>query len=106
MARDIFHNLVRSALEQEGWTITDDPYRLKLDRVKFEIDLAAERIIAAERENEKIAVEIKSFVNPSVVTDFYGALGQFLSYHLVLQEVDPRRTLYLAIPLETYNRFF
>ncbi|WP_072619254.1 XisH family protein [Spirulina major] len=106
MARDIFHDLVKSALEQEGWTITADPYRLKWERVKFEIDLAAERILAAERGHEQIAVEIKSFVNPSVVTDFYGALGQFLSYRLVLQEVDPQRILYLAIPLETYQRFF
>ncbi|MHC5897513.1 element excision factor XisH family protein, partial [Nostoc sp.] len=25
MARDLFHNIVRSALEKEGWVITDDP---------------------------------------------------------------------------------
>jgi XisH protein len=106
MARDIFHDVVRAALEMDGWTITDDPYRLKLDQVKFLIDLAAERVIAAKKDNVKIAVEIKSFLNPSAVTDFYGALGQFLSYRLVLREVEPQRVLYLAIPLDTYERFF
>ncbi len=106
MARDIFHDLVRAGLENEGWTITDDPYLITLDTVSFQVDLAAERIIAAEKDNEKIAVEIKSFLNASAVTDFYGALGQFLSYRLVLQRTEPERVLYLAVPLDTYEMFF
>ena len=106
MARDIFHDLVRASLESEGWIITDDPYLISLDTVSFQVDLAAERIIAAEKENEKIAVEIKSFLNASAVTDFYGALGQFLSYRLVLNKNEPERHLYLAVPLDTYEMFF
>lgn len=78
MAKNIFHDVVRSSLEKKGWTITDDPYRIELDKANFQIDLAAEKIIAAEKDNQKIAVEIKSFLNPSAVTDFYSALGQFL----------------------------
>ncbi|PNW36279.1 UNVERIFIED_CONTAM: fatty-acid oxidation protein subunit alpha [Euhalothece sp. KZN 001] len=106
MARDIFHDLVRAGLENEGWTITDDPYLISLDSVNFQVDLAAERIIAAQKNNEKIAVEIKSFINASAVTDFYRALGQFLSYRLVLQQTEPERSLYLAVPLDTYEIFF
>ncbi|MGK7923948.1 MAG: element excision factor XisH family protein [Spirulina sp.] len=106
MARDIFHDVVQDGLEREGWTITDDPYRIELDKATFQIDLAAEKMIAAEKDNKKIAVEIKSFLNPSAVTDFYGALGQFLSYRLVLGQVEPERVLYLAIPLDTYEEFF
>lgn len=106
MARDKFHDLVKMGLENEGWMITDDPYKIKFARIKFQVDLAAERIIAAEKDDEKIAVEIKSFLNPSTVTDFYGALGQFLSYRLVLKQVEPERTLYLAVPLDTYEDFF
>ena len=68
--------------------------------------MGAEKLLAAERENEKIAVEIKSFLNPSAVTDFYAALGQFLSYRLALETIDPDRTLYLAVPLESYETFF
>ncbi len=51
-------------------------------------------------------MEIKSFLNASAVTDFYGALGQFLSYRLVLQKNEPERDLYLAVPLDTYEMFF
>lgn len=83
----MFHDLVKAGLEAEGWVITADPLYLSFGRVNFEVDLAAERVIAAERENRKIAVEIKSFLKSSFVTDFYGALGQFLSYRLALQRV-------------------
>ena len=106
MAKDIFHDVVRSGLEKEGWIITDDPYRIELDRANFQIDLAAEKIIAAEKDNQKIAVEIKSFLNPSAVTDFYSALGQFLSYRLALKTIEPQRILFLAIPLDAYEDFF
>ncbi|MDJ0577956.1 MAG: element excision factor XisH family protein [Xenococcaceae cyanobacterium MO_234.B1] len=106
MAKDVFHDVVRDGLESEGWTITDDPYRIELDKVNFQVDLAAEKIIAAQKNNQKIAVEIKSFLNPSAVTDFYGALGQFLSYRLVLKTIEPQRILFLAIPLDAYEEFF
>jgi hypothetical protein len=106
MAKDIFHDLVRRGLQDEGWIITDDPYRVKFTKSRFEVDLAAEKIIAAQKDNVKIAVEIKSFLNPSAVTDFYNALGQFLSYRLVLKQIEPERILYLAIPYDTYKDFF
>jgi XisH protein len=105
-AKDIFHDIVKAALEREQWIITHDPLRLKFGDVNFQIDLGAERLIAAERGEEKIAVEIKSFLNPSAITDFYAALGQFLSYRLALQDREPNRVLYLAVPLETYRAFF
>ena len=28
MAKDIYHDTVRTALEKDGWTITDDPFNL------------------------------------------------------------------------------
>ena len=55
MARDRFHNAVRTALEKDGWTITNDPFQVSIGDVDFEIDLAAE-ILAAERADEKIAL--------------------------------------------------
>jgi len=45
--------------------ITADPYTLSWGKESLFVDLAAERFIAAEKENEKIAVEIKSFVGRS-----------------------------------------
>lgn len=105
-ARDIFHENVKKALQKEQWVITADPLKFKYGNVNFQIDLGAERVLAAERQGEKIAVEIKSFLNPSAVTDFYAALGQFLSYRLALEATEPDRLLYLAVPLDVYETFF
>ncbi len=105
-ARDLFHDTVKQALQKEQWVITDDPLRFKFGNVNFQVDLAAEQLVAAERGGEKIAVEIKSFLNPSAITDFYSALGQFLSYRLALESIEPNRKLYLAVPLDVYQTFF
>lgn len=101
--RDNYHGIVRSALESEGWTITDDPFLVKIGRKSAQIDLGAERIIIAEKENEKIAVEIKTFAALSTLTDYYHALGQFLLYKMAMQAQDPERTLYLAMPSDAYQ---
>jgi XisH protein len=106
MAKDRFHNIVRNALEKEGWKITDDPYEINVDDVDFEIDLAAEELLVAEREGRKIAVEIKSFISPSNVSEFHTALGQFLNYRDALEKVEPDRLLYLAVRLPVYETFF
>jgi hypothetical protein len=105
-AKDFFHDAVKHALQKEQWTITDDPLKFKFGNVNFQVDLGAEQLLAAERSGEKIAVEIKSFLNPSAITDFYAALGQFLSYRLALESIHPDRTLYLAVPFDTYQTFF
>lgn len=105
MAKDRFHNAVKNALEKEGWTITADPYQVSVGDVDFEIDLAAQ-MLAAERAGEKIAVEIKSFIGRSNVSEFHTALGQFMNYQFALEEFDPQRKLYLAIPDSVYQSFF
>lgn len=105
-ARDLFHNAVRNALTKEQWLVTDDPLIIQLGGVDLRIDLGAEKLIAAEREGEKIAVEIKSFVEPSAIADFHVALGQFLNYRLALEIQESDRILHLAVPEETYLTFF
>ncbi len=106
MARDVFHYAVRRGLEKEGWVITGDPFKIKVGGVEMQIDLGAERVIAAEKEGEKIAVEIKSFINPSNISEFHTAVGQFYNYRVALEEKQPERDLYLAVPLGTYQTFF
>lgn len=105
-AKDRFHDAVKQALLKDQWVITADPLILKIDKVKFEVDLAAEKVFAAEKAGQKIAVEIKSFLNPSAVADFHSALGQFLNYRLALQMTEPDRTIYLAIPIDIFESFF
>ena len=82
MAKDVFHYAVRKGLEKEGWLITDDPLRIQAGGADMEIDLGAEKIIAAERGEEKIAVEIKSFIGTSNISDFHTAVGQFINYRV------------------------
>jgi len=105
-AKDLFHNAVKQALLKEQWIITADPLTIKIEGIKFEIDLAAEKVLAAEKAGQKVAVEVKSFLSNSALTDFHAALGQFLNYRLALQMTEPDRILYLAVPVETYNVFF
>ena len=105
-AKDLFHDAVRRGLEKDSWQITDDPLELGWEEVKVKIDLAAERLIAAERDQQKIAVEIKSFISTSAISDFHTALGQFLNYRIMLEVNEPDRKLYLAIPLDAYETFF
>ena len=107
MAKDVFHQQVKNALIKEGWKITHDPLTIRISSaVKLQIDLAAESAIAAERDSEKIAVEIKSFIGDSDISAFHTALGQYLNYCQALEEQEPDRIVYLAIPAETYQDFF
>lgn len=105
-AKDVFHDTVRNALEKERWTITDDPLFIKSLGIDFYVDLAAERIIGVEKEGQKIAVEIKSFVAASAVSEFHKAIGQYMNYRLALRNQEPDRHLYLAVPKDTYETFF
>ncbi|MCB9265014.1 MAG: XisH family protein [Lewinellaceae bacterium] len=106
MAKDKYHDIVKSALESDGWEITDDPLKIETGDRTIQIDLGAERVIGAEKGGEKIAVEIKSFLGLSPLTDFYNALGQFNFYQLALEKVEPKRALFLAVPHIAYNSFF
>jgi len=106
LARDIFHNHVREALEKDGWIITQDPFLLKTSLISYEVDLGAEKLIAATRDNKKILVEIKGFLRQSKTYEMHTALGQFQTYMLALDELKIERDLFLAIPLAIYNEFF
>ena len=54
MAKDLFHDVVKTALIKDGWKITDDPFFVKVGGVEFFIDLGAEKLFAAERNGENL----------------------------------------------------
>lgn len=70
------------------------------------IDLGAEQLLAAEKAERRIAVEIKTFGGPSPMDDLEKALGQFVLYHEVLAAVEPDRSLWLAVSELVYNDLF
>jgi len=99
----MYHPAVKQALIKDGWTITHDPLTLAFGVHNLYVDLGAERVIAAERAGEQIAVEIKSFVGPSEVADMEQALGQYLVYRSLLRRHEPSRRLVLAVPLDAFE---
>ncbi len=98
-AKNIYHDAVLHALEADGWTITDDPLTVSFGGRDLFVDLGAERTtLGAEKEGQKIAVEVTSFLSPSPVRDLQEAVGQYGVYRALLAETDPERRLYLAVP--------
>jgi hypothetical protein len=106
VAKDLFHQVVKDALVKDGWNITHDPFPVDYGDVQMQIDLGAERLLAATKDKTIIAVEIKSFVRPSAISEFHTAVGQYLNYRRALRNQEPKRVLYLAVPSQTYDEFF
>jgi hypothetical protein len=105
-AKDTYHNTVRTALQKDGWTITNDPLPLKIGKRTLSVDLGAEKLFAAEKQGRKIAVEVKSFVSDSPVHDLEEAVGQYIVYEDILERSEPERIIYLAIRAEVYAQIF
>lgn len=106
MAKDLFHDAVKVALQKDGWEITHDPYKLESLGTQIFVDLGAEKVLAARRGKDLIAVEVKSFLGSSYIYDFYEALGQYLTYLRALKIKEPERKLILAVPQKAYKSFF
>ena len=103
MAKDIFHDNVREAIRKEGWIVTAEQWRIDLEVTYLEVDLMAENLLIADKGGEKIAVEVKSFVQKSIIYTFHEAIGQYLDCQSALKEIDPNRIVFLALPIAAYN---
>ena len=104
--KDIYHDTVKLALQKAGWTVTREQFPLKIGNKRLSIDLGAERLISVERGIKKILVEVKSFVGESDVKDLEQALGQYVLYRQVLNEMGDNRELYLAVTTTIFNSVF
>ena len=102
-AKYFYHDTVKTALIKDGWVVADKSLTFMVGKRSAMIDIAAEKVLIAERNTQKIAVEVKSFLSPSPMTDLEKALGQFMLYFDIMAERDPDRVLYLAVPQATYN---
>lgn len=105
-AKDIYHETVKHALMKDGWTITHDPYTISFGMRNVFVDLGGERFLAAEKDTEKIAVEIKSFQGVSDMREFENAIGQFVFYRSLLTRYEADRKLFLAVPYSVMITIF
>ena len=105
-ARDIYHEIVKRALIKDGWTITHDPFTIAFGLRRVYADLGARKFVAAEKADRKIAVEVKSFVGASTMTELERAIGQYSIYKSWLARIEPERMLYLAIDETAFNYLF
>jgi len=104
--KDFHHDSVRKALEKDGWTITHDPLTIRLEDVKFYVDLAAEKMFESETQVRKTAIEIKVFGGISFLNEFEKAVGQYLIYKQFLSDLFPERNLFLAVSSNVYENSF
>ncbi|MCB0063798.1 MAG: XisH family protein [Caldilineaceae bacterium] len=105
-AKDLIHDAVCNALENDGWTITHEHMKVEFEDAFIYVDLGAERMVIAQRANEKIAVEVKSFLGKSAIQDIEDALGQFVVYRIFLRKVQPERHLFLCVSHITFDTIF
>jgi hypothetical protein len=103
---DKYHEAVRNALIKDSWTITDDPLKIEFEDTRLWADIGAEKTFAAEKENQRIAVEVKVFGGISTFSELQKAAGQYQMYVVFLAELDPQREVFLAVAKEIYDDFF
>ena len=105
-AKNLYHDTVKTALIKDGWEIIADPFKLRVGRRDLFVDLGADRLVIAQRSTQKVAVEVKSFISASPISDLEQALGQYLLYEELMRREHPDRILYLAIRNAIYTSFF
>lgn len=104
MAKDKLHTLVEAALVKDGW-VNIKSIALDYAGTDLNIDIIADKLISAEKGNLQIAVEVKSFGNPSVTYDFHQAVGQYLHYRMAIERLGIERIPYLALPEVIYTNY-
>lgn len=105
-AKDIYHDAVKNALIKDGWTITADPYFIVYKKLRLVADLGAERSLSAQKGNDKIVIEVKSFLNPSFIYDLERAVGQYMIYRNFLTKTALDHQIYLALSQLVYRTNF
>jgi hypothetical protein len=106
VARDPFHAAFVHALVKDGWTVTQDPFRLAWEGRGLDGGPHGRRLLSAEKEGRKIAAGVENFLGPSDTRDLQAALGHCLIGDEALRQQEPGRFLYLAVREATWEDVF
>ena len=60
----------------------------------------------AEKAGRKIAVEVKSFIGKSNLSELEKAVGQFIIYRFAIRREMPEYELFIAVGEKIYNKLF
>ncbi len=105
-AKDIYHDTVKRALIKDGWKITSENFQLPWGGTRAFIDIIADELFVAEKDGRKIAVEVKSFIGKSNLSELEKAVGQFIIYRFAMRREEPERELFIAVGEKIYNKLF
>jgi len=104
--KDQIHEAVKNALIKDGWTITDDPYRIEYEEADVYADLRIEKGNADGGAQRVLVIEIKEFTGVSPMHRLEQALGQYQVYRSYLRQIAPEEQLYLAVDKASYDPLF
>ena len=104
--RDNIHAAIKNALVKDGWTITNDPYRIEYEDADVYADLRVEKSLPGEIARHALVIEIKEFSGPLPINRLEGALGQYQVYRSYLRQIAPDEQLYLAVDKASYDPLF
>ncbi len=94
MYNDKFYGQVKEMLQMEDWEILNDPFTVRIKKLKFAIDLEV------RKGNVTALVEIKSFLNKGFLEDFYAARGKYQTYKDALRFTENNTPLFLEAVLK------
>ncbi|MBI1281705.1 MAG: hypothetical protein GC179_26500 [Anaerolineaceae bacterium] len=105
MAYDSCHQQIVNALMKAGWEIDSQSPYFRLPDMFVNPDIrAVQRNGSVE---QIIVVEVKCFANSdNDLDELYRAIGQYLIYRSVLKIKKLPYKLYLAVPIDVYDRLF
>jgi len=104
--QDLYYDLVKNALREDGWRITHNVLPLKIEAEIEAEALWATQLLAADKDERKIAVAVNSSVGRSDPADLAQMLEHLALSRPSLHSMDADRALYLAVRHATYSACF
>ena len=106
MAFDVCHEQIVRALEKAGWRVEEESVQLSVEERTVFIDIRA-RLDADGNTLQVLFVEVKCFPDKDrMTTEIYIALGQYMVYRTMLDQLGISFPLYLAVPGAIFTRIF
>jgi hypothetical protein len=105
-AQDLYHDVVRDALRQDGWRITHTALQLKVRAESRAEELWEGPWLIADKDERKVAVAVDSFVGRSNLADITQTWRQLGLARPRLHAMDSDRVVYLAVRQATYSACF